>query len=158
MRRPTTNVRCALPGCTSERDGRSFYCVEHRYVCVEEGCGRPRCGRHIYCGVHKGRRQYDPAAKRRVHLKHRYGISPEQFDEMLRRQRGRCCLCGAEHKAGKALVVDHDHITGRVRGLLCRLCNTAVGNADEITVNPLTKRRMTASGPEWLERAAAYVA
>jgi len=63
-------------------------------------------------------------------LKYRYGISSEQYDEMLGRQGGKCAICREECRTGKALAVDHDHDTGAVRGLLCRACNGAIGALD----------------------------
>lgn len=46
---------------------------------------------------------------------------------MLAAQQGRCAICGREPRSGKHLHVDHDHDTGRVRGLLCFSCNAAIG-------------------------------
>lgn len=57
--------------------------------------------------------------------KKKYGISEEQFQEMLRESGGQCAL-GHEPEDGQ-LVIDHDHATGAVRGLLCRQCNWALG-------------------------------
>lgn len=55
-----------------------------------------------------------------------YGISAEQYAEMVARQKGRCEVCDeAPDKGG--LHVDHNHATGAVRGLLCVRCNTALG-------------------------------
>lgn len=51
-----------------------------------------------------------------------YGLTPEQYDELLRRQGGRCAICRGRPKS-KRLAVDHDHKTGAVRGLLCSRCN-----------------------------------
>jgi hypothetical protein len=50
---------------------------------------------------------------------------------MLERQAGVCAICGRPPRGGRALDVDHDHVTGRVRGLLCGNCNRAVGFLDE---------------------------
>lgn len=65
-------------------------------------------------------------ARRRFNLKS-YGLSPEQYDEMLENQGGVCSICKCKNKSGIRLAVDHDHETGAVRGLLCSLCNTAIG-------------------------------
>jgi hypothetical protein len=51
-----------------------------------------------------------------------YGLTPAQYDELLRRQGGRCAICRAKPKS-KRLAVDHDHKSGAVRGLLCSRCN-----------------------------------
>jgi hypothetical protein len=45
---------------------------------------------------------------------------------MLYKQGGKCGICGSVSN-GKRLAIDHDHETGRVRGLLCQQCNTALG-------------------------------
>lgn len=55
-------------------------------------------------------------------LKKKYGITRAQYDAMLVSQGGGCALCNAPPKT-RALHVDHDHATGRVRGLLCFRCN-----------------------------------
>jgi hypothetical protein len=62
----------------------------------------------------------------------RYGITLEQYQEMLARQAGLCTLCGEPPdpdgiKASSRLHVDHDHVTGAVRELLCNRCNMGVG-------------------------------
>ena len=60
-----------------------------------------------------------------------YGITSDQYEEMKERQKGLCAICGSEAVVRKdsdgELVVDHDHETGEVRGLLCTLCNTGLG-------------------------------
>lgn len=63
------------------------------------------------------------ASGRRHHLKITYGITPEQYWEMFDLQGRVCAICGRPPKT-KHLHVDHDHKTGRVRGLLCSNCNT----------------------------------
>jgi 5-methylcytosine-specific restriction endonuclease McrA len=55
----------------------------------------------------------------------RFGLTPQEYDDMAARQNHSCAVCG--EKDTKALAVDHDHDTGRVRGLLCGKCNTALG-------------------------------
>ena len=55
-------------------------------------------------------------------LKRLYGITLAQYEEMLEKQGGVCALCG-KHPSKNSLCVDHSHVTGRVRGLLCYFCN-----------------------------------
>lgn len=70
-------------------------------------------------------RRRTPDGARRALLKYRYGISVEEWDEMFDAQDGTCKICAKEGD----LQVDHDHDTGRVRGLLCWACNTLLGCA-----------------------------
>jgi hypothetical protein len=65
-------------------------------------------------------------AFRKWHLKTKYGLTPEQYEEMLERQGGGCAICGTA-PGETALHVDHCHETGRVRGLLCFCCNAGLG-------------------------------
>jgi len=62
-------------------------------------------------------------------LKKRYGISNEQFLSILAEQDGRCRICNRnKYELGSThLVVDHNHLTGKVRGILCSKCNVAIG-------------------------------
>jgi len=60
----------------------------------------------------------------RGRLKKKYGITPEQRDEMFKLQNNKCYICG---KKTDKLVIDHDHKTGKVRKLLCHGCNTMLG-------------------------------
>ena len=72
----------------------------------------------------------DPEAVREKYLQKKYSISLAKYTEILIEQDGKCWIC--QNK--KDLVVDHDHATGEVRGLLCNLCNTSLGGfKDEIS-------------------------
>jgi len=57
---------------------------------------------------------------------HAYGLTDIDYAEMFVGQNGVCAICGRPPKK-KRLFVDHDHDSGRVRGLLCWRCNTAIG-------------------------------
>jgi hypothetical protein len=64
---------------------------------------------------------------RRSYLKRKYGITLEEYDEMLVRQDGRCAICRCEPRPDISLHVDHDHGSGAIRSLLCFRCNVAIG-------------------------------
>lgn len=69
---------------------------------------------------------------RRASLKALYGITLKEYDHLLIAQNGVCAICRkAETKmhvdGSFTLSVDHDHVTGKVRGLLCSKCNTGLG-------------------------------
>lgn len=63
------------------------------------------------------------------HLQKTYGITLDEYYQMLDEQDGTCAICDALPPTGrkKYLAVDHDHQTGKVRGLLCDNCNRAIG-------------------------------
>ena len=69
------------------------------------------------------------ATERRSKLKAAYGITPEQYEDMLQTQGGACAICRAKKPGGrtKLFFIDHCHNTGKVRGLLCMRCNTGLG-------------------------------
>jgi Recombination endonuclease VII len=69
-----------------------------------------------------------PGLERAGHLRRKFGLTTDEFEEMVRQQGGVCAICGRAPKTGKRLHVDHDHDTGEVRGLLCFSCNVGVGN------------------------------
>lgn len=73
------------------------------------------------------------ANRRRPHVKNTYGITVDQFDEILSKQGGCCAICRTDkpNGPGKHFFVDHNHITGRVRGLLCANCNFVIGHAGD---------------------------
>ena len=66
-----------------------------------------------------------PKARHAEGLRRKYNLLPNQYNELLRRQKGRCLLCNGKQK--KRLTVDHNHEDKRIRGLLCHQCNLRVG-------------------------------
>ena len=67
--------------------------------------------------------------KRADRLKYNYGLTVDQYAAMLAAQGGGCKICGTNVPGGNAgsFRVDHDHKTGKVRGLLCHRCNVSLG-------------------------------
>lgn len=76
------------------------------------------------------RKTYDPEYQRKWGLMTHYGLTVEEYDTILAAQGGMCAICEGSPGA-RRLHVDHDHETGRVRGLLCLSCNTLLGNAHD---------------------------
>lgn len=59
----------------------------------------------------------------------KYGINSEDYSKIYKKQNGLCLICQKPEADiyGNLLAIDHDHKTGKVRGLLCRKCNSALG-------------------------------
>lgn len=71
-----------------------------------------------------------PEVAERLREKHRvenFGITMEQYRAMSEAQKDVCAICGKPNHSGWMLAVDHDHKTGKVRGLLCSNCNRGIG-------------------------------
>lgn len=100
-------------------------------------------GFHSYCKacVNKKTKKYQldnpekcKITKRKQNLKKRYGLTVEDIERMLKNQNYKCAICGREiflHgdsvDKNKIARVDHNHETGKVRGLLCNDCNRGIG-------------------------------
>lgn len=152
---PRRNARrkCTVEGCEEWRVGwglcRLHYeraRAENRPPILYEGriCGwcegeipatRPRDA--IFCskkckqwsGNERQRQRPESFGERRdANLRIKFDLSREQYDALLAAQGGCCAICGTDKPGGRgAFCVDHDHETGRVRGLLCTCCNTGLG-------------------------------
>jgi hypothetical protein len=64
-------------------------------------------------------------------LNHKFRITKEEYNLVLMEQGNVCAICHLPRENGWRLCVDHNHYTGKVRGLLCTKCNTAIGLVDE---------------------------
>lgn len=93
-----------------------------------------------------------PAAPKAIarsnNLLYKFGVATKDYENLLASQDGHCACCSATNSGMRlgtvrALCIDHDHDTGQVRGLLCSLCNSALGYAKD--------------SPEQLEKLAAYI-
>ncbi len=87
---------------------------------------------------------YDPKKQASRNLKTKYGITLEDYDRMLEDQGGCCKVCGTDEPGGGKsgrFHVDHNHSTGKVRGLLCNGCNIGLGglkDSPEVLAKALT--------------------
>lgn len=69
----------------------------------------------------------NPGRYRERNLESAFGLSLEGYGKMVSDQNGVCAICNSPPAPGKILCVDHNHATGKLRGLLCTNCNTALG-------------------------------
>ncbi len=68
--------------------------------------------------------------KRANKLVKRYSMTVEQYNHLLKEQNYKCAICGSStpnRKSIRHFIVDHNHITGEIRGLLCSFCNSGLG-------------------------------
>ncbi len=122
-----TGKPCKNCGGT-ERYGRSYSCVT---------CTNARSAKS------KQTLAYKKQAKKYWMVK-RYGVTPEEFDRMFRDQGCVCACCGTDkpgHKHG--WIIDHDHVTGEIRGVVCHGCNVGF--------------RAFKDDPEWMMKAIQFL-
>ncbi len=91
-------------------------------------------------------------SKSEWHLFNKYGIMQNDYDKIFIKQNGKCMICGCTRNSKRnansktpndVFSVDHDHLTGNIRGLLCRQCNTGIGNFSD--------------NEKWLAKAIEYL-
>lgn len=119
-----------------------YYKTGHRYLLQCKSChtrqGMERRLTRVGAeGVRAAQREYNArrskAQKTSYYLRHRYGIGVEEFHALEESQDHACAICQTklkdlddERRIGRR--VDHDHVTGRIRGLLCDGCNKGLGH------------------------------
>jgi hypothetical protein len=118
--------------CGVEKDVTDFY-KKARYVLYTNS---PAGFSHdcIPCDREKARKKRieNPDYQRAFDLRGKFGISIAEYDSMLAAQGERCGICQRhQSELSRRLAVDHNHSTGRVRGLLCNACNTSLGKLRE---------------------------
>ncbi len=121
------------PGSTAQVGGKRDAPDKVCYICRQAKpatleyyyLNTPKTGLSSYCKpCHKEHTYFRTLARR-------FSLSREQYDALLAKQGGRCPICECKFSSSikiKIPSVDHCHKTGRVRGLLCRLCNAGIGS------------------------------
>jgi len=73
----------------------------------------------------------NPEKHKALNLEIKYGISLDEYNQMLLKQNEVCAICNMNCKSGRSLAVDHCHKTGKIRGLLCSNCNNGIGRFND---------------------------
>jgi hypothetical protein len=97
-----------FPKCKTCKDGHNHYCRK---------CKKKKPSEIKYRAI------YEKKCYKKNYKKRRYGLLQEDYDKMILSQNNRCLICKSE----KPLNIDHCHISGKVRGLLCASCNCGLG-------------------------------
>lgn len=146
--------------CKARKDGlnsRCKQCYNDRYISLRDDILRR--ARQLYPLKKEKKKLYDRQRrdklkmagveqftenKRSEHYKSRYGITIVQYNQMFLSQNGRCAICDiSQSEISKRLAVDHCHVTGNVRKLLCDGCNKGLGHFKD--------------NPELLQKAISYL-
>lgn len=130
--------------CRGKKDGRAACCKD----CADNYNNLYRAKNPEKVRAHKrqsAKRRYTTEKSRASTLRCVYGMTSLDYQRLLDKQGGVCAICGrtGTDATRTALSVDHNHSTGKIRGLLCGPCNRALG--------------MLQDSPELLRKAAAYV-
>ena len=119
----------------SEADGEQKCRKCHELKPLREFYWEADKGRHRYrcknCHLDQSKQRWQRTGgrnQRLANLKNKFGLTEDQYDELLATQGGGCAICGrTPAEMGKTLPVDHCHANGHVRGILCSSCNTGIG-------------------------------
>jgi len=135
----TLKAKCCSPKCSNDWQNQKKQAAKlARWEKDKKPCafcggviGTDRQRMSIYCSPSCKRNAMSARWRERAPLYMRqylYGITPEEYAALLKSQGGRCAICRIDTPRGKGgWHLDHDHATGRMRGLLCHGCNIALG-------------------------------
>lgn len=134
--------KCTLAAAEQRRVDKAAARGPRRCACgaeVDTPVGKPVCP-----GCRKDPRP-DAQVRERARTLRLYGLTQDDWDALVRKQRNRCAICKTDKPGGRGerWHVDHDHLTGQVRGLLCHRCNMGIG--------------FFLDDPEVIKAAASYV-
>lgn len=122
----------------SRSDGYGCYCKKCNGVKCAEYQQRPEVKKYLKDygqkpKVKEHQKQWrDSVEGRKCRLKYVYGVSDKVAEQLIKQQdNGVCDICGGRNLSGIRLGVDHNHQTGKIRGVLCIRCNTKVALEEE---------------------------
>jgi len=131
-------------GCSTEKDASSFW--KSQSLCIE-------CTKERQSNRWKSR---SPQKRLEQHLKYKYGITHKEFTKAWNKQDGKCSICDKElpdlmtyDNRRRGYAIDHNHETGKFRGILCTKCNSLLGMAED-------SARILAKAIGYLEQNGSY--
>ena len=120
---------CTICRDTFEDPWDNFYPVpKPDVVYLSSYC--QECHNQVSKDARDRRELREPGHRRREAIYRRYKMTEEDYDNLLSKQSGVCAIClesDSKFRDGDLFHIDHDHDTGKVRGLLCRPCNQGLG-------------------------------
>lgn len=123
----------SFPKNKTTKDGLSYYCKECAVKKTMESRSRekikdPSTGKTVYSRKHVEYAVNSKEYHRNLILKKKYGITLSEYNNLVLEQDHKCAICKIPvSNLPKTLDVDHCHITGKIRGLLCGKCNMGIG-------------------------------
>lgn len=120
------------------REKNRLGAARHRLACPERV-------RELRRASYQRRKTFLRTRQRKERLHKLYGLTPEDVASMIAAQNNRCAICGDIMRGPRNQHIDHDHRTGKIRGVLCCKCNTSLGYLEH------------PNWREWLVKAEAYL-
>ena len=116
--------------CKETKDKKDFSRKKHTKSGLDSWCRK--CHDISTTAWRKKNKIRDAAKHKDYILRKDFGITLEEYNIMLKQQDNKCLICKTiKCKSGRAFAVDHDHITNKIRGLLCSNCNHLLGKAQD---------------------------
>lgn len=109
------------------RDGERYRldCAACRTDAVTRWCKK---NKDVVNAAARKRYWEDPEKQYAYHLQKTYGLTLSRYNEVLKKQDGKCAICGVDQsKTNRRFGVDHDQVSGRIRGIICGRCNRGMG-------------------------------
>ena len=121
------NKRGKRKTCVCKNCGKEF---SELVIRIRQGGGK-FCSNNCY-KEYRRKNAKDPKELNKLYQKKtKYNLDPKSYKELFIKQDNKCAICGCEFSNTVKGFVDHDHVSGRVRGLLCSKCNSLLGFAKD---------------------------
>lgn len=136
---------CGHPNRKHRARGMCASCYQQWFVSQPKHRERSRIGMKARNHAYYLRNKEEVWERQLIRL---YGMNASQYYALLAKQNGRCALCGSitPRAKGNKFHVDHDHETGKIRGLLCSPCNVMLGSYEKMCFNPRLRAYLAGSG------------